>query len=280
MCETIRILYIGSGDIVKKTTLLLLSFAFLIFLSTTVLADAVTVDKKDVERGYITVKYNEGFEKAVKIKVIVDNKSDGYWYDLKTNNPVTIPLQMGNGNYCVYVLRHLVDNSYSVIYKENFDVAVKSANDMFVISNPYIDFNQGMEFYRAYSSEHAAIADITQKIQKYYDQVVRDYVYDYEKLKNIPSGYVPVIDKTFAAKKGICSDYSTLLAGYLRACGVPVKLVMGYAPEIKEYHAWNEIFIGGKWVVVDATYDSAYVHAGYSYTMAKDGAKFQVIKTY
>lgn len=82
------------------------------------------------------------------------------------------------------------------------------------------------------------------------------------------------------AKKGICYDYSSTLAGILRSNNIPTKVVMGFAPEIDTLHAWNEILVDGKWVVVDTTYDSAYANAGQEYTMKKDGSLFQPNKVY
>ena len=265
----------------KKIILTALAVAFSLALFCPVrAADDASIDKSTVDKGYFTIKYNGDFEKIIKLQVFVEGKEEKYNYDLTTNDPVTVPLQLGNGKYTVYVLRNVTGTSYTPLFMETFSADIKSPNEMFKISNPYVNFSTGMEFFKGYSKVFAPITDINAKVSSYYDEVVQKYSYDHDKLKNLPSGYVPVIDKTYAAKKGICSDYSTLLAGFLRGIGVPVKVVMGYAPEIKEYHAWNEIYIGGKWVTVDATYDSAYYLAGYKYSMVKDSSKFQVIKVY
>jgi transglutaminase-like putative cysteine protease len=44
---------------------------------------------------------------------------------------------------------------------------------------------------------------------------------------------------------------------------------MGYSTEIPEYHAWNEIYVGGSWFKVDATYDAQVAAAGLTVTMQK-----------
>ncbi len=45
----------------------------------------------------------------------------------------------------------------------------------------------------------------------------------------------------------------------LRSIDIPTKLVMGYKNDIEKYHAWNEVYLDGKWINLDTTYDSAYV---------------------
>ncbi|MQL53262.1 hypothetical protein GFC01_13550 [Desulfofundulus thermobenzoicus] len=73
---------------------------------------------------------------------------------------------------------------------------------------------------------------------------------------------------TLHARKGVCNGFSLLLAAMMRAGGIPAKYVCGAAdgtfgwprlPE-KTNHAWNEIYIDGKWYSVDVTWDSCRYH--------------------
>jgi transglutaminase-like putative cysteine protease len=74
--------------------------------------------------------------------------------------------------------------------------------------------------------------------------------------------------------RAICEGYAKLNAALLRAAGIPAKFVYGYALGIdgnewpsKELnpddsnHAWNEAFIDGRWVIIDATWDSGNRYA-------------------
>ncbi|MDR1246784.1 MAG: hypothetical protein LBK57_07115 [Clostridiales Family XIII bacterium] len=68
----------------------------------------------------------------------------------------------------------------------------------------------------------------------------------------------------------VCEGYARLTAALLRAAHIPAKFVYGYALGINgnewpskdlnihdSNHAWNEAFIGGRWVIIDTTWDSA-----------------------
>lgn len=67
--------------------------------------------------------------------------------------------------------------------------------------------------------------------------------------------YKPYADEVFATLKGICWDYSVLFATMLRGIGIPTKVVKGYADYAPTaYHAWNEVWVNGKWQTVDTTY--------------------------
>ena len=71
-------------------------------------------------------------------------------------------------------------------------------------------------------------------------------------------------------KKGVCEGYANLMAALLRSKGIPCKVQGGYALGIdtkKEWsssnidttegnHAWNEVYVNGRWIIIDATWDS------------------------
>lgn len=58
----------------------------------------------------------------------------------------------------------------------------------------------------------------------------------------------------FNNKKGVCEGMSKLYAAMCRSVGLPVKIVIGTYDNGKvrsEGHAWNEVFINGKWKIFD-----------------------------
>ena len=78
--------------------------------------------------------------------------------------------------------------------------------------------------------------------------------------------------------RAVCEGYAKLTAALLRAAGIPAKFVYGYALGIDgdewpidtwgdtldpddSNHAWNEAFIDGRWVIIDATWDSGNRYA-------------------
>ena len=93
--------------------------------------------------------------------------------------------------------------------------------------------------------------------------------YDYDKAAAVAagqlSGYIPDLGEVLAARKGICFDYSGLLAAMLRAHGIPVRLVIGYLSPDGIYHAWNQVWIKDKWVWMDATLGPKDSHTDANY---------------
>lgn len=62
-------------------------------------------------------------------------------------------------------------------------------------------------------------------------------------------------------RKGDCTEFAVLTAAMCRAAGIPAKVVMGYIYRGYSHgkwnvfvpHAWTEVYIGDKWIGLDAT---------------------------
>jgi transglutaminase-like putative cysteine protease len=100
------------------------------------------------------------------------------------------------------------------------------------------------------------------KLKKVYDYVVKNIEYDTDLVNTLDSRYLPNAEKTLTSKKGICYDYASLTAVMLRSLDIPTKLVKGYSTNTFTYHSWNEVYIGGKWLIVDTTVDASLLKAG------------------
>ena len=64
-------------------------------------------------------------------------------------------------------------------------------------------------------------------------------------------------------RKAVCSGYASLLAALLRPHGIKVRIITGWGK--RERHAWNQIYLNGRWINVDATWDAGYVNRGRFY---------------
>jgi transglutaminase-like putative cysteine protease len=56
--------------------------------------------------------------------------------------------------------------------------------------------------------------------------------------------------------EGDCTEHAVLLAALARARGIPARVAVGLVyvePAALGFHMWTEMFIGGKWVPLDAT---------------------------
>ena len=61
--------------------------------------------------------------------------------------------------------------------------------------------------------------------------------------------------RTLLNRQGVCRDYAHLSVAFLRALGIPARLVSVYAPGLSpmDFHAVAEAWVDGRWCVVDAT---------------------------
>jgi len=237
----------------------------------------VTINTDKVTLGLVQVQYTGDLAKPVK--VMVDANGDKDVYSIRNNNPGYVPLQKGQGTYTISVLQQIEGTKYKPLKSASVNVGDVDINKMYTSPSLLVNFDGTMKAIQGYAAmtKDKATDD---RISVLYKDIVKNYSYDFDKAKNLPGDYVPVIDDMYASKKGICYDYSVLFASLLRDNGIPTKVIMGYAPEITDYHAWNEIYMDGKWVTVDTTYDSQYDKAKAAYSFAKDASKRKIVKEY
>ena len=238
---------------------------------------SIVINPEKISCGLIQIQYTGELTKPVK--VLVEANADKNVYTIRDNDPFYIPLQMGEGTYKISVLQQIAGTKFKPLKSETIEVGAVDTNQMFTSPSLLVNFNGSMKAIQNYA-DISNNKNKNQTIENFYKELVTKYSYDFDKVNNLPSDYVPVIDEIYMAKKGICYDYSVMFASFLRYNGIPTKLVMGYAPEIKEYHAWNEVLIDGKWVAVDTTYDSQYEKAKQEYTFVKDSSKRKAVKVY
>ena len=234
-------------------------------------APKASIDKSQINKGIVTLSCVS--DKT--IKVIIEKVGKNYTYDLKNNGKKeNFPLQLGNGDYNITVLENIIDTKYSAIYSEKVNLNIKDSNVVFLSSIQNINWNRTMKAITKSKSLTKNKLKDSDKIRIIYNYVIKNYKYDYKKAKYVKGGYIPAIDRTFKEKKGICYDYSSLLASMLRSSGIPTRLVKGYTNNVNGYHAWNEVYLksSGRWVTVDSTYDSIMKLAKQRYKFEKNGA--------
>jgi transglutaminase-like putative cysteine protease len=67
----------------------------------------------------------------------------------------------------------------------------------------------------------------------------------------------------FAQRAGVCRDFAHLGVAFCRALNIPARLVVGYArfdEPPPDFHAMFEAYLGGRWVLFDATHMSPIDH--------------------
>jgi transglutaminase-like putative cysteine protease len=99
--------------------------------------------------------------------------------------------------------------------------------------------------------------DLFGKIQNPHQQVVAitDWIHDnVEYLRGTTDSLTSAFD-TVTQRTGVCRDFSHLGIALCRALNIPARYFSGYAYELNppDFHACFECFIGGNWMVFDAT---------------------------
>lgn len=66
---------------------------------------------------------------------------------------------------------------------------------------------------------------------------------------------IPSALEVLNSMKGDCNEHSTLFAALARSIGIPSKIAAGlvWQDDGFYYHAWNEVYVDGQWLPVDAT---------------------------
>lgn len=246
--------------------------SFFIFLMSFNANTAFASDQfyEDNNNGVLTIKYNNTQNVKMKIGIIKGGKN--YYYDIKNGlNELDIPLTMGNGTYKICIYKNVSGTKYSLVQSNTYELKLENENEVYLHSNIIVNYKtEDKPIKKAKSLTKGSSAD-NDKIEDIYEYVVENYLYDYDKLENLVSGYIPDINIIYKNKKGICYDISSLVAAMMRSQGIPVKVVTGYTNKVEVYHAWNLIYNEEKdeWITVDATYDLSMYVAGKKYKMKK-----------
>ncbi len=212
------------------------------------------IDVSDSADGYIKVRYLD--ETTKKLKVIIEKESEQYTYDLNNKGEYdTFPLQMGDGKYKIRVFENISSNKYATKQTISIDVKLSDPNAPYLVSNQMVNYSDDSDTAKKAEELTEGKATDIEKVDVIYDYVISNIVYDNDKAKTVKSGYLPVPDEILKSNKGICFDYSSVMAAMLRSQSIPTKLVTGYSSNLSAYHAWNEIYTEETgWITLNEMY--------------------------
>lgn len=261
--------------------LMLMLAAVLIMFAAVQIAPAAAAEsewlKSELNVGKITVAYN--VKANVKTKVMISKDKVNYTYNLNETNE-TFPLQLGNGDYKVMVLEHVSDKSYKVVKQETVTLNLKDDKVVYLNSVQNVQWTSASNAVQKAKELTKGKTTDEQKVKAIYDYITANIAYDNKLAANASTDYLPDIDRTLKTKKDICYGYSALFAAMLRSLDIPTKLVMGDSDYVDVYHAWNEVYLNGKWVTIDTTVDAGFKQANKKTEMIKSSAKYKVAKQY
>ena len=272
------------GVFFMKRFVLMLIAAFVLFISVNVVAADTSpaagwLDASKLAQGVVSVSYD--VKSNVKTKVKIAKGKESYIYNLTAGQGTEpFPLQLGNGEYKVMVLENISGKTYKIVKQETVKLNLKDETVVYLNSVQNV----------SWTSTNKAIAkaqELTKgkktdedKVKAIYNFIITNIEYDYNLAASVSPDYLPNIDKTLSTKKDICYGYSALFAAMLRSLDIPTKLVMGNTEYVDGYHAWNEVYLGGKWVTIDTTVDEGLKKSGKKLEMIKEVNKYTKAKQY
>jgi len=165
-----------------------------------------------------------------------------------------------NGNnYAIFKIKPIKRNEY-IFYISG---EIVSRNNF--ISNNYStenleEYTKSTTYIKSDSSEIRTIANNLRISDDDLENLVyvNNWVHSY---LEYDLAFIPLINdslKTLSERKGVCDEFSVLVAAILRAQGHPVRYVVGYANTSQEWgaHAWLEVYLKDYgWISVDPTYN-------------------------
>ena len=262
----------------KKILVGFVTFLTVCLLSVASLYAATAEFNKDsLSKGIISVKYTTS-DTSKKAKVLIQFGEQKYQYNIKNSSSfVNFPLQLGNGSYTVGVFEQIEGTKYAQVATTTVSLSLDDSSKVFLTSIQLINWGDKMNTVTLAKELTKSKKTENEKIEVLYEYMVQQFSYDFVKMKNVEYDYIPVIDDVLKKKLGICYDYSAVFASMLRSQGIKCKLIMGYTVNVKEYHAWNDVYVGdkSKWVVVDTTFDSQMYANKVQYKFEKTAKDYQ-----
>ena len=187
-----------------------------------------------------SLEFNDLSEDSYNI--IMFTQGDLFWYYGVKDVHSTYPISNGSGMYEITIYEHVEDKTYVVKYSENVEFIVDQ--DVFLSSNTvvaWIDETSISERFKGWS----VLSVYT------YLKYSMEYDEDFHDDKDI--SYIVDIAETYDSMSGTCYEFSVIFAAIMRSNGIPCKVVHGELGLLKQYHAWNEVYMDGEWKIVDLT---------------------------
>lgn len=242
-------------------------------------ASQVTIDESASNKGIVKVSYLSS--STNKIKVLVSKGDSKYYYNLTPNGVLeSFPLQLGDGDYKIGVLENIGGTKYAYLKSKTITVKLDSPEIVYLNSVQNIKWSPDYNAIKKNVQLVGQETDNQKRVNLVYDFIIKNVAYDFAKIPTLTPDYNPDVELTIRDLKGICYDYSALFAAMKRSEGIPIKLVKGYTTHVNGYHAWNEIFVNGKWIVVDSTSDAAYLKGKVKFQMSKNPVEYTKVYEY
>jgi len=254
-----------------------------------------TIDHSNSSDGYIMVKWLTQTNKQIRVQLTRQSNTAEvtYTYTIWPNGGFEVlPLSDGNGRYTINVFEQIDGDRYALAHGAVIDVNLKDEFAPFLRPNQFVNFDGDSDLVQRASEIISKDFDLLEKVSVVYSFVISYLSYDRDfanaVIRGEHKGYIPDLDEVLIRRKGICFDYASLMTAMLRSQGVPTKLVIGFAGEVR--HAWINVFSeetgwvdrviffdGENWTLMDPTFASTASNAAALQEFIGDGSNYTVL---
>ena len=237
---------------------------------TTVARNArAVVDVSNAREGYIMVSILDESIERVMVLIYGPPREEGaarvrYQYTISVRGEdewAVLPLTEGNGDYHIIVGR-VVEGGRIASLIQIPQLTVNMVNEFAPFLHPsyVVNFNENSDVVEkaAYLTRNSRT--VLQSVRAIYNFVIENIEYDHDWADEVIAGrqgrHIVDIDAVLYNRRGVCSDYSALIAAMFRSIGIPTRVNEGWVDNVPGntrpvFHAWIEIFIPGRgWVGV------------------------------
>ncbi len=203
----------------------------------------------------------QGKTKVDKLKILVMRDKDQKWFDVNINEGnfnEEIWLTEGTGSYTVALMVNEDGRKYS--FGPKFTIKNTKEVNKYLAPTKHIESNNEKVIELSRKIVEGKNTDL-EKVKAIYEWVADNIKYDYKKYSNhqknnYDNNYGALV--TLETNKGVCYDYSTLVAALGRAAQLETKVIEGegITNGFRGLHAWNEIYISeeNRWIKLDSTF--------------------------
>ncbi len=168
-----------------------------------------------------------------------------------------IGLRHGPGVYTIWV-----DNNprkYSGKIRFTVTGTVKE-NKAYLTPSGYVNSNNP-EIIELAGSLCAGLKTDWEKAMAIHDWMTQNVSYDYALYLAGNYTTLNTSESVLKTRTGLCRDYAFLTAAIGRAAGIETRVVYGKARSNGEWigHAWNEMYVDGRWAAMDTSWDAGYI---------------------
>lgn len=230
--------------------------------------------------GYVQGRFTQPLEKErrPRLRVYTETASEGYVYVASTGqvplvaeiaaggrrHQLLLPndgewqpllLTLGPGEYALTVYEAgLYDRPIRLLYRSSFVMAeAPEDTQLALLSSLHTNMAQNPVTAALAQSLCREAKTDEEKVKALWDWLMAHASYDKALARSIQFSEIPDGDGIVRGEKGICSDYAAFMAVGLRAVGVPCKHVYGKNKRTGNQHAWNEVYLDGRWQIIDVT---------------------------